>query len=115
MAEPVLRRQPLHAADRILEEGGESYMADVVHSGEIEFFKDISGKEVVPGGIGEGAFFREMAPVDAKPRMASARASRGSTVIVVTRAIVGEKLEKSEPFIRGPLNVLVDNIHSMNE
>jgi CRP/FNR family transcriptional regulator, cyclic AMP receptor protein len=115
MAETVLQRQTLQAGDRIFKEGDEGNLAYVVQSGEIEIFKDINGKNVVLGHVGQGGIFGEMALIDSKPRMASARASKGSTVIVITRPMFDEKLKKADPFIRGLLNILVDNIRSMNK
>ncbi len=114
MAE-VLQRQTLQAGDRIFKEGDEGNTAYVVQAGEIEIFKTVDDKEVVLGRVGQGAIFGEMALIDSKPRMAGARASKGSTVIVITRAMFEEKLHKADPFIRGLLNILVDNIRSMTK
>jgi len=46
--------------------------------------------------------------------MASARAIRGTTIICVTQQMFNEKLKKSDPFIRGLLNILAENIRSMS-
>lgn len=115
MVESVLQRQTLQPGDRVFKEGDEGNLAYVVQSGEIEIFKNINGKEVVLGHVGQGGIFGEMALIDSKPRMAGARASKGATVIVITRPMFDEKLKKSDPFIRGLLNILVDNIRSMNK
>lgn len=115
MAETVLQRQTLQAGDRIFKEGEEGNTAYVVQSGEVEIFKLIDGKEVVLGRVGQGGIFGEMALIDSKPRMASARASKGSTIIVVTRDMFEQKLNKTDPFIRGLLNILVDNIRTMTK
>ena len=58
--------------------------------------------------------FGEMALIDSKPRMAMARCSKGSTIIVVSRAMFEQKLAKSDPFIRGLLNILVNNIRELS-
>lgn len=115
MADQVLQRQTLQPGDRVFKEGDEGNLAYVVQSGEIEIFKNINGENVVLGHVGQGGIFGEMALIDSKPRMASARASKGSTLIIITRAMFEEKLKKSDPFIRGLLNILVDNIRSMNK
>ena len=113
MASTVLQRQTLQAGDRVFKEGDEGNMAYVVQSGEVEIFKIVDGKEVVLGRVGQGGIFGEMALIDAKPRMAGARASKGSTIIVVTRDMFEQKLNKTDPFIRGLLNILVNSIRTM--
>jgi len=115
MASTVLQRQTLQAGDRIFKEGDEGNMAYVVQSGEVEIFKIVDGKEVVLGRVGQGAIFGEMALIDSKPRMAGARATKGSTIIVVTRDMFEQKLSKTDPFIRGLLNILVNNIRTMTK
>jgi hypothetical protein len=55
-----------------------------------------------------------MALIDSKPRMAMARCSKGLTIIIVSRAMFEEKLSKSDPFIRGLLNILVNNIRELS-
>lgn len=115
MSDSILQRQTFQAGDRIFKEGEEGNMAYIVQSGEIEIYREIDGVETILGKVGQGGIFGEMALVDAKPRMAGARASKGSTIIVVTREMFEQKLAKSDPFIRGLLNILVGNIRSMNK
>jgi len=115
MTRSVLQRTTLQAGDRVFKEGDEGNMAYVVQAGEIEIFKVVDGKEIVLGTIGQGGIFGEMALIDAKPRMASARASKGSTIIVVTRDMFEQKLNKTDPFVRGLLNILVNNIRNMSK
>jgi len=55
-----------------------------------------------------------MALIDSKPRMAAARCSKGSTIIHVCRSMFEEKLAKSDPFIRGLLNILVNHIREIS-
>lgn len=115
MSESILQRQTFQAGDRIFREGEEGNIAYVVQSGEVEIYKEIDGKEVVLGKVGQGGIFGEMALIDSKPRMAGARASKGSTIIIVTRAMFEQKLAKTDPFIRGLLNILVENIRSLSK
>ena len=115
MSDSILQRQTLKAGDMIFKEGDEGNMAYVVQSGEVEIFKIIDGVKTVLGRVGQGGIFGEMALIDSKPRMAAARASKGSTIIVVTRAMFEQKLNKTDPFIKGLLNILVDNIRSLTK
>jgi len=114
MAENILQRQTFQAGDRIFKEGDEGNLAYVVQSGEVEIVKDVDGVEKVLGIVGQGGIFGEMALIDSKPRMAMARCSKGSTIIIVTRAMFDEKMTKSDPFIRGLLNILVNHIRQIS-
>lgn len=90
-------------------------LAFVVKSGAVEIVKLIDNNEIVLGTIRQGGIFGEMALIDDKPRMASARAiDEGTTVIVVTRDLFVSKLKKTDPFIKGLLNVLADHIRSLS-
>ena len=112
MSETILQRQTLQAGDRVFKEGEEGHLAYFVQSGEVEIFKVIDRVETVLGRIGQGGIFGEIALIDSQPRMAGARASKGSTIIVVNRTTFEQKMKKADPFIRGLLNILVNHIRS---
>ncbi|MEK9723274.1 MAG: cyclic nucleotide-binding domain-containing protein [Rhodospirillaceae bacterium] len=114
MASQVLQRQTFKPGDKIFKEGDEGNLAYVVQEGEVEIVKVIDGREQVLGTVGKGGIFGEMALIDNKPRMAAARAARGTTIICVTRQMFEDKLRKSDPFIRGLLNILADNIRRIS-
>lgn len=115
MSESILQRQTLQAGDQIFKEGDEGHTAYIVQSGEVEIYKTIDGVDTVLGRVGQGGIFGEMALIDSKPRMAGARASKGLTIIVVTREMFDQKMNKTDPFIKGLLNILVDNIRSLTK
>lgn len=110
----LLKRDTYQAGDSIFKEGEEGNHAYIVQSGEVEVFKTVDGEEKVLGTIGQGGILGEMALIDDKPRMASARASKGSTIIVVTRATFEKKLNSADPFIRGLLNILASHIRTVS-
>lgn len=114
-ADTILQRQTYQTGDRIFKEGDEGNMAYIVQSGEVEIVKIIDSVETVLGTIGKGGMFGEMALIDSKPRMASARCSKGATIIVVTRGMFNQKMTKADPFIRGLLNILVDHIRKADK
>ena len=90
----------------------------MVQAGEVEIIKSTGDedKDIVLGTIGKGGIFGEMVLIDDKPRMASARAGKGgATVIIVSRNMFQDKLAKTDPFIRGLLNILSDNIRSLTK
>ncbi|MBT6096714.1 MAG: Crp/Fnr family transcriptional regulator [Rhodospirillaceae bacterium] len=114
MASQVLQRQSFKPGAKIFKEGDLGNMAYVVQEGEVEIVKVIDGVEQVLGTVGQGGIFGEMALIDAKPRMAAARAARGTTIICVSQQMFDDKLKKSDPFIRGLLNILADNVRSLS-
>ena len=110
----VVQRRTFQAGDKIFKEGDEGDVAYVVQSGEVEIIKVNDNNEEVIGVIGEGGIFGEMALIDSKPRMAMARTSKSATIIVVTKQMFDEKMKSVDPFIRGLLNIFVDQIRSMS-
>ena len=110
----VVQRRTFQAGDKIFKEGDEGYVAYVVQSGEVEIIKVNDNNEEVIGVIGEGGIFGEMALIDSKPRMAMARTSKSATIIVVTKQMFDEKMNSVDPFIRGLLNIFVDQIRSIS-
>lgn len=115
MSDTILQRQTYQAGDRIFKEGDEGNIAYVVQSGEVEIFKTVDGVETVLGTVGKGGIFGEMALIDSKPRMAGARAKKGSTVVLVSRAMFEQKLKKADPFIKGLLNIFVQHIRTLSK
>ena len=115
MSDTILQRQTYQAGNRIFKEGDEGNIAYVVESGEVEIFKTVDGVETVLGTVGKGGIFGEMALIDSQPRMAGARAKKGSTVVLVSRAMFEQKLNKADPFIKGLLNIFVQHIRTLSK
>ena len=111
----ILQRRSYKPGDTIFKEGEEGSCAYVIQEGEVEIIKKINGEKKVLGVIGKGGMFGEMALIDAKPRMAMAKASRGTTIIIVTQAMFNQKMKKADPFIRGLLNILADHVRSASK
>lgn len=111
MASQVLERRTYQEGDRIFKEGDDGNFAYLVQSGAVEIFKESEGKIITM--VGPGGIFGEMALIDNKPRAASARAAGGTTVIMINRAMFNEKLKKADPFVRGLLKILAENIRRM--
>ena len=110
-----VQRRTYEDGDLVFAEGDVGDVAYLVEHGVLEVFSGDGEAATVYALLGPGEIVGEMALIDSKPRMASARASKGSTVIVVTRPMFEEKLKKADPFLRGLLNILVDNIRSISK
>lgn len=104
----ILERRAFGPGQMIFTEGKSGDCAYIVQDGHVEIFRNVDGKDVVIGTLGKGAIFGEMALLDDSPRMASARATDTTTLIVVNHMTFDEKLKKTDPFIRGLLNILAD-------
>ena len=110
----VLNRLTLQAGDEVFKEGEEGKQAYVVQEGQIEIARNnTEGEHVVLGMVEKGGIFGEMALIDDQPRMATARAATGATLIVIDRKMFHGKVAKCDPFIRGLLSIFVKNIRSM--
>jgi CRP-like cAMP-binding protein len=89
--------------------------AYLVESGRVEISKRTDeGSDKVLGYIPPGGIFGEMALIDDKPRMAQARAVAPTAVVIVSEAMLENKLKKADPFIRGLLNLLVRNLRDVS-
>ena len=101
--------------DFIFRDGESGELAFVIKEGAVNIVKEINGKETILGSIGKGAMFGEMALIDNKPRMASARSADNNTVlIVISREVFKKRLEKSDPFIQGVLHILAEKVRSLS-
>jgi len=111
----VLDRRVFAIDEIIFKEGEVSRRcAYLIESGRVEISKKTEdGKDRVLGYIPAGGIFGEMALVDNKPRMAQARAVDATAVIIISEAMLEAKLKKTDPFIRGLLNVFVRNIRTI--
>lgn len=112
MADSVLERTTCPPGTKIFKEGEVGDRAYVIQEGQVEIVKATRDGEVVLATIGKGSIFGEMALIDSGTRMASARAATACTLIVVTRPAFERKLAKTDPFIRGLLKILVQNVRT---
>lgn len=114
----ILDRRVFPAGEIIFKEGETGRRcAYLVESGKVEITKSVpgGGDPQVLGHISAGGIFGEMALVDNKPRMAQAKTVEGTTVIIVTEAVLEQKLRKTDPFVRGLLSIFVRNIRDLTE
>jgi len=109
----ILERKVYQMGETIFKEGDDGSRAYVLQSGEVEISKILDGKRSVLGTIGPGGIFGEMALIDDKPRMATAIAMDTTTVILVTRQMLEDKLAKADPFLRGLINIFAGNLRRL--
>ena len=112
-AKKVMDRQVYIDGQVIFREGKPGAAAYVVQEGKVEIFKHIGDTEVVLGVIEPGGLFGEMALIDDKPRMASARAVSRTVLIGITRTQLSQKLDRSDSLVRAILRILLGNHRQM--
>ncbi|NQV47061.1 MAG: cyclic nucleotide-binding domain-containing protein [Rhodospirillaceae bacterium] len=105
----VLERKIFQPGDKIFKEGEEGNLAYLIQEGEVQIVKN----GTVLATVGKGGIIGEMALLDSNIRMATARAVKGGTAIVITRQMFELKMNKTDPFIRGLLNILADHVRRM--
>ena len=84
--------------DRVFDEFDKGDAAFFVVLGHIEIFKTINNKDVIIGTVREGGMFGEMALIDNRRRLASARAVDGDArLMVISHDLFKQKLSTSPP------------------
>lgn len=111
---PILERKVFPQDSYIFREGDNASCAYLIQKGRVEIVKDagMPGEKVL-GIMEAGGLFGEMALLDDKPRMASARAIEPLTVVIASRMLFNKKMKDADPFLRGMINVLTDHIRRM--
>ena len=115
MESEILQRQSFKPGDSIFKDRDEGRMAYIIQAGEVEIIKEVDSKIKVLGTVGEGGIFGEMALIDSKPRMASARATKATTVICVSQQMFENKMGDADPFIRGLLTMFAGSIRELTD
>ena len=111
--QPSLRY--LNAGQVVFREGEMGDQAFIVQRGSVRIYKTHDGETVDLGVLRPGALFGEMSILDRMPRMASARATEPTTLLVISRDLLERKLGATDPFVRGLIAILSQNVRAMGE
>lgn len=92
-------------------------LAFVVMEGTVEIVKQTKNSDVVIATVRKGGMFGEMALIEDKSRMASARAANGKAVevLVISREVFQKKLDRLDPFTKGLIKILSDHVRTSAE
>ncbi len=105
--------QNVKNGDHVFDEFDKGDTAFIVVLGRIEILKTIDGKDIVLGTVEEGGMFGEMALIDHRRRLASARVVGGDArLMVITRDLFKHRLGDLAPFQRALIKVLSDHVRS---
>lgn len=102
MTKAPLASKKVKAGDFIFREGDEGVEAYVIQSGQVEISRMSGPRDVPIAKVGKGSFIGEMALIDAKPRMATAKALKDTALMVIPKSALTSSLsnlEKADPFM----------------
>ena len=84
-------------------------MAYIIADGQVQIVKESDNGPTVLGVLETGAMFGEMALIDDKPRMASAKAINGPVeLLIVSKANFQKKMDELDPFTRGLIKFMAE-------
>ena len=88
------------------ENGEEAY---IIANGQVQIVKESDNGHTILGVLEKGAMFGEMALIDDKPRMASAKAINGPVeLLIVSKANFQKKIDALDPFTRGLIKFMAE-------
>ena len=99
----------------IFREGDTSTDAYVVQSGKVGVFKDAEGKMLRLAVMEKGAMFGEMAAITGEPRGATMIALEPTVVVRISKAMMRQKIQACDPFVKALLDILITNLTRVNE
>jgi CRP/FNR family cyclic AMP-dependent transcriptional regulator len=115
VSENRIQRRIYQPGDLVFSKGDQGTTAFGVQTGEVEIFTIKDGKEKVLGTFKKNSIFGEMGLIVGEPRMASARCTESSTIIVISKGEFDNRLEKIDPFVRGLIKLMVHHIQDNRE
>jgi CRP/FNR family cyclic AMP-dependent transcriptional regulator len=110
----ILERISVTAGHTIMREGEFGNSAFLLQAGSVRVMVTKDEKSVEVARLGPGQIFGEMALVFDGPRTATVLAVEDCTLIVITRKMLNQKLEKSDPTIRAIVPMLMKRIVQAN-
>lgn len=110
--EPAMEIQFIPKGQYLFKAGDKAEAAYVVAAGCIGIFRNIDGKNSPVGRIRKGEFFGEMAIIDGSDRRATAVALEDTTLSLVSKELLEEKMAASDKLIR---SVMLTSIHNLRE
>jgi len=106
-------RQHYNEGQHIFREGEVGDSAFIVFDGTIAIYRLAEEGKQLLATLNKGAMFGEMALIDDDTRMASAKAVDGAAeLLVVSRAMFQKKMDGLDPFTRGLIKILADNVRN---
>jgi CRP-like cAMP-binding protein len=99
----------------LFRQGDAGEAAYVVNDGLIGIYRETGAQRLPLATIRRGELFGEMAVIDGSPRMATAFAITECTLTVISAAQIGEKMRRSDPFMKALVQMLMQNLRSVHD
>lgn len=115
MAQDIHERKAYSKGALILKQGEDGHSAYLIQSGSVSIFTEQDGKKVELSRLKTGEIFGEMALVVNEPRAASVIAMEDTNVIVISRELYRDKLERTDPMMRAIVQMLVRRVTASNK
>lgn len=96
----VSQRRVFCDGEVAFQEGADGDDAFLIDDGCLEVYRDVDGERVVLAQLGPGEIVGEMALIDEYQRSASVRSVGRSTVTVINRRSLQDRLNSSDPMVR---------------
>jgi CRP-like cAMP-binding protein/CheY-like chemotaxis protein/Skp family chaperone for outer membrane proteins len=113
--EQVLEIMPLDKGQYLFKQGDPALSAYILNSGSIAIFKEIDGRRVPVARVSKGEFFGEMAIIDGRPRRNSAMALEKSTLSLVSKTMIEEKMAASDPLVQTVVRMLSNSLQTVHD
>ena len=114
MAAEDLVRKSFKPGEVIFAEGDSGNEAYVIEEGTVEISKSEGNAELILSVLKSGEVIGEMALIDSSPRMATARAARRTTLIVIPKAVFAKILGKTDAVVRVILMALLGRLRNQS-
>ena len=97
---------------QIFQKGDEATQAYFIKEGRVRIFKkDEKGKEIPLGVAEEGDIIGEMSMLRGHVRTSYAEALEKSTLVIINKDVLDEKIKKADPLIAAIINVLIKRLY----
>ena len=115
MTKRILETKKVEAGEYIFREGDDGTEAYMIQLGQVEISRKSGQRDVPIAKVGKGSFIGEMALIDAKPRMATAKALKDTALMVIPKSTLSSSLgnlEKSDPFMHRLVVMFVNRMRN---
>jgi CRP-like cAMP-binding protein len=110
----ILERRFVAEGEIIIREGSIGENAFLIQSGLVSVFTEKDGEIIEFDRVGPGQIVGEMALIKDCERTASVKALDDCNLIVITRHVLKQKLESSDPTIRAIVPMLMSRVMKTN-
>lgn len=114
MAGEDLIRKSFKPGEIIFAEGEVGDEAYIIEEGSVEIAKTEGSADLILSVLKLGEVIGEMALIDSSPRMATARAARKTTLIVIPKAVFSKILGKTDAVVRVILTALLGRLRNQS-